>query len=340
VGYAIESVLNQTLKDVELLIVDDGSTDATPTLIRQYRDPRIQIFPMSQNRGQFVAMAFALKRARGQYIAVLNSDDAFLPNKLETQVAFLEQYRNYGATFSDAELIDDSNQPYRNPNHSHQGLFRQENRTRQQWLHRFFFQGNCLCHPSVLIRRACHDLLGNYDLRFGNTADHDFWVRLCLHAEIHVFPEALVQFRIRANEANMGGQKPESRRRIAWERSLILRHFLSIPDMPEFSLIFPEVQIPPKAKSQTAIRYLVAQQALAMTDSSFHTFFGQQALFELMAVPEQAEEIERLFGFTYADLIRLSGERDPMNLNLTERLRRANKSPFCKVYRVLTGQRI
>ena len=83
VGQAVQSVLDQTYQDFELVIADDGSTDRTAAEVAKFADPRIKFFPFSQNRGQFVTTNHCLRQATGEYIAVLNSDDAFLPTKLE-----------------------------------------------------------------------------------------------------------------------------------------------------------------------------------------------------------------------------------------------------------------
>src|SRR3546814_9257192 len=100
VGAAIESVLAQTMADFELIIVDDGSSDNSRTIIAGYTDPRITFLPFEKNRGAYTVINDAMRLARGDYIAHLNSDDRFLPDKLERQVAFLETHPDIGICFS------------------------------------------------------------------------------------------------------------------------------------------------------------------------------------------------------------------------------------------------
>lgn len=87
---AIDSVRAQTVPDWELLIVDDGSTDGTGAVIARYAqlDSRIRCFTMAQNRGAAFCRAFAVERAAGAWVAFLDSDDLWLPDKLEKQLAF------------------------------------------------------------------------------------------------------------------------------------------------------------------------------------------------------------------------------------------------------------
>jgi glycosyltransferase involved in cell wall biosynthesis len=213
IAEAIQSVLDQTYQDFEIIIVDDGSTDGSIEQIRTFSDPRIKLILHKKNRGAAEAMRTALERAKGEYIAVLSSDDMFLPDKLEKQVKFLDENSQYGAVFSYVELIDEHRHQFTNKNHSYYKKFEQQNRDRYQWLNYFFYHGNALCHPSVLIRKSCYDKIGLYDERFAQLPDFDFWVRFCLNYELSIIPEKLVKFRIRSDEKNAS----------AWTKQNIIR---------------------------------------------------------------------------------------------------------------------
>src|SRR5215470_442947 len=89
VGETIQSVLDQSFQDFEIVVTDDGSTDGTPDVIRQFADPRIHMQVFEKNRGISIAMNETIARARGEFIAILNSDDFALPGRLERQVALL-----------------------------------------------------------------------------------------------------------------------------------------------------------------------------------------------------------------------------------------------------------
>ena len=103
----IQSVQNQTYQNWEIILVDDGSTDETKTIITQFlADERIQFYPLEKNSGTGIARNTALAKAKGKYIAFLDADDLWKPEKLEKQIEFL-QTNNLPFTFSFYECIDE-----------------------------------------------------------------------------------------------------------------------------------------------------------------------------------------------------------------------------------------
>ena len=108
----IESVLNQTYTNWELLIVDDCSTDGSVALIKGYaeKDERVKLFQNEINRGAAYARNFALQKAKGKWIAFLDSDDLWMREKLEKQISFMEE-NGYDFTYTDYDRIDEEGQP-------------------------------------------------------------------------------------------------------------------------------------------------------------------------------------------------------------------------------------
>lgn len=108
VGKAIESILNQTYKNFEFIIIDDGSTDHSLEIIKryQYQDGRVRIFSLRKNMGISYALNLGIQKARGKYIARMDSDDISLPRRLATQVSYLNNNRNVVAVGGQAEIID------------------------------------------------------------------------------------------------------------------------------------------------------------------------------------------------------------------------------------------
>jgi glycosyltransferase involved in cell wall biosynthesis len=87
---AIDSVLLQTLKDFELIIIDDGSTDSSLEIVKSYNDQRIKLLINEVNRGQSYSRNRGIKMASGEYIAVMDGDDIMYPNRLEIQMNYLK----------------------------------------------------------------------------------------------------------------------------------------------------------------------------------------------------------------------------------------------------------
>lgn len=115
VAEAIESILQQTLTDLELLIVDDGSTDGTLEIVQDYaaRDDRIRVFAHPENRGQPSALNTAIAHAAGKYITLMDSDDVSLPQRLEKQADFLEAHPEIGAVGLSLQVVHEDLTPDR-----------------------------------------------------------------------------------------------------------------------------------------------------------------------------------------------------------------------------------
>jgi glycosyltransferase involved in cell wall biosynthesis len=111
VAQTIQSVLDQSFQDFEIVVTDDGSTDGTPDVIRSFADPRISLDVLPSNRGISAAMNATLARARGELVAILNSDDYALPDRLEWQVAFFDAHPDMGAVFTMPKVVDESGAP-------------------------------------------------------------------------------------------------------------------------------------------------------------------------------------------------------------------------------------
>lgn len=306
VAEAIQSVLDQTYQDFEIIITDDGSSDQTVNLIKQFKDPRIQLFCFEKNQGACIAANNCLKHAKGKYIAMLSSDDVFLPEKLAKQVAYLQSHSDCAAVFSEAHIIQENGDDFKGGRHFYTHIFSQKNKSRYEWLNYFFYQGNCLCHPSVLIRKECYDQVGVYDSRLAQLPDFDMWIRLCLAYEIHILPEQLIKFRILQGDKNASGHRPDTALRKPWEQRIVLENFLRIKSIAEFKLVFPDKIVNDNIDSRL-IPFYVAQAALAVKRPMYNQF-AIQALFNLLAIFPQ--ELKQNCDFTYKDFINLTGNID------------------------------
>lgn len=270
----LESAFAQGIAHLEIIVTDDGSSDDTAARVaalaaRQARhpeQPQIHLHAFAQNQGACAAMNHAIRRARGQYIAVLNSDDQFLPGKLHKQLAFMAQHPQVGAVFGWPTFINEQGQPFSDQAHKDHAVFHQPNRTRHQWLRHFFDHGNALCHPTALIRREVYAQVGLYDPRLAQVPDLDLWMRLCMHFDIHVLPEPLTAFRIRDQLQNASAARPEVVIRDAWERARILRHYLTLSPA-DLAQVFPEF-----AHQTGSSAEKLARHALTLPYPFYHRF--------------------------------------------------------------------
>jgi glycosyltransferase involved in cell wall biosynthesis len=200
--YALHSILNQTLQDFEVFVVDDASTDATPELIEYFNDPRIHYIRFSTNKKAAAARNAGMQRARGKYIAFLDSDDEWLPSKLEKQVACLEALSDeWGCCYTGAFVNKVG------------GLTRHRiYRPRKSGdLVRDLLMGNfVIWTPTFMFRRSCLDEIGLMDERLVRSQDVDFYIRLLSRYKIASISEPLANIFLVLNK-NLARVAAESR---------------------------------------------------------------------------------------------------------------------------------
>jgi glycosyltransferase involved in cell wall biosynthesis len=225
VEQAIHSVLEQEGVDFEFLIADDGSVDQTREVIASINDERIIFFPNEINRGACVVTNELIERATGEFVAVINSDDYWsAKDKLAYQVKILRDNPAIGACFGRARYVDRNGQPIHKSLLPSGTIFDQENRSQGQWLRKFFYFGNCICHPTVLIRKSCYEELGMYSNRLRQLPDYDMWIRLVKRYPIFISERELVNFRVLPGE-NVSSATATNSVRLVNEHFLIAEVF-------------------------------------------------------------------------------------------------------------------
>jgi hypothetical protein len=308
----VQSVLDQSFQDFEIVVTDDGSTDDTVSVIRSFDDPRIRLEIFRKNRGAAVAISECGRRCRGEYVANLCSDDVWESEKLEKQVAFLDAHPDMDAVLTRVLLIDEDGSPLDTSYEGYRNVFDCENLSRLEWLGRFFREGNCLCMPSAMIRRSVYEALDFQDRRFASLSDFDFWVRFSFDHEFHIMDERLTRFRVRSGMRNASSDRPENRIRSLFETRQILEHYLRIDRVETLLAVLPE-SAAFGAPTPETLPYFLARVALEIRQDS-HRIWGLDVLFRWMGDPLHAAEAELRFGFTTRDLHDLTKTVDASHL--------------------------
>ena len=210
ISETIESILNQTFQDFEIIITDDGSTDNTVEVIKSFKDDRIKLFVFEENQGACKALNNCIINSKGKYFAYISSDDVWENDKIEKQVKYLDENPSTPVVFTKVKIIDEESNQFTETDHYYYSIFEQENRPRSEWLNHFFYFGNIICHPSIMIKRSVYDEIGLYNERLVNMPDFDMWVRLSMKYNIHILDEKLTKFRVRKDEKNVSGDKPSN----------------------------------------------------------------------------------------------------------------------------------
>jgi glycosyltransferase involved in cell wall biosynthesis len=182
---AVESVLAQTFDDFELIVIDDGSTDATPCIMRPYlTDPRVR-YLRTAHRGQPAAKNAGVDLARAPLIAFLDGDDVWLPMKLERQVALFQADADLGVVYARRWLIDEHG---RHLEYEQPSLYR-------GFVLEALFRTNFVCFSSAVVRRAVLDEAGAFDEGLSLAIDYDLWLRVALSHPFDYVDEPLVEYR-------------------------------------------------------------------------------------------------------------------------------------------------
>lgn len=199
----IESVLNQTFQNFELLISDDCSKDDTVQIIKSFSDERITGIFFKENKGTVRSLNHLLSLAKGEYIAVLGSDDVWELNKLEKQLEVLENDKSLSACFSWATIIDQNSNVIDNESDFPIHIFNMKNCDKAFVMRDFFLSGNHFCHSSALIRTSVHEQIGEYNVAYRQLHDFDLWMRLLIDYDIHMIDSPLVKYRYIQNSGNV-----------------------------------------------------------------------------------------------------------------------------------------
>lgn len=181
VGAAVESLLAQTLADLEVVVIDDGSADATPDVLASIRDPRLRTERCAR-QGLTRALNRALGLARAPLVARLDADDLALPERLALQCQYLETHPDVGLLGTGAREVDPAGREV--------AILRPP--VDDAAIRRALIRANPFVHSSMMMRRTVLDRVGGYDPSFPVAQDYDLWMRMARVTRLANRPELLV----------------------------------------------------------------------------------------------------------------------------------------------------
>jgi glycosyltransferase involved in cell wall biosynthesis len=197
---AINSILNQTFRDFEFIIVNDGSTDSTKEILEQYSDPRIQVFHQS-NQGCAIARNRAIAQAKGQYIAIMDSDDVSLPDRLIRTVVYLDKHPKV--------VLVGGSYIVKRENTNAEKIIRLP--TEDEVLRRCLLRYDPFKDPTNLIRKDAFEKAGGYKL--GHGFDYELYSRLANMGKLANIQEPLALIRRHDKQFFRMGYTPEEHRK-------------------------------------------------------------------------------------------------------------------------------
>lgn len=204
IGKTIESVLNQTYKNIQYIIVDDGSSDNSVEVVKSYEDPRIEFYPLAKNVGATAAYGIGYSKIRGDFVCNIDADDIILPEKTSKQIACFAERPELDVLCTYTEVIDKQGERAPQPHPGEQWV----NQPRDLNDPASWISQNYVAHSSVMMRRRAHDDVGLLDPDMSAAPDYEHFLRLVAKGyKFHTLPEALLQYRIHGE--NITHKAPE-----------------------------------------------------------------------------------------------------------------------------------
>jgi len=180
---SLESILNQTFTNFELIVIDDASTDSTPEIVKSYKDPRIVFVQKPQNTGYTHSLNTGLQMARGEFIARMDGDDISRSTRLEKQVAYLQSHPDVLLVGSLFSIIGGLKPRYSPLSHDS--------------LKVYFLHHNYLQHPTAMMRRKVMDAFNlRYDPGYEPAEDYKLWTEIICRGRVEVLNEVLLDYRM------------------------------------------------------------------------------------------------------------------------------------------------
>ena len=178
---AVDSALNQTYKDFEIIVIDDGSKDSTPNILETYGS-KIK-WKSQENKGQASAINEGIKMAKGEYIAYLDADDVCLPERFENQVKYLDEHSNVGLVYSDSYQINENGKIQRI----------MKSRPHDNFV---LLQNNYIPRIAVMHKRECLNGVGLFDESITGSDDWDMWIKISEKFKMGYIGKPLVKYRV------------------------------------------------------------------------------------------------------------------------------------------------
>lgn len=216
---AIASILSQSYKDIELIIVNDGSTDSTKNILDKVFDNRVKVIHLQHNQGAANALNIGIKKAKGSWIAIQDADDIYHPNKIEEQVRHIilkPDLVGVGTLIScisgDPDITKEELRRYEN----HKNSF-----TTSESIKKKIYWGCPLTHSSVMFKKDVFWKVGGYDNSLKIAYDFDLWIKLLEVGQMENIPKALLDYRIHHNSlSNKNGLATTNEIQIASSRGI------------------------------------------------------------------------------------------------------------------------
>ena len=300
----VESILNQSYRNIEVIISDDASTDNSKEIIESYKrkDDRIKTLFFEKNNNICYSGNACVHEANGKYIAVAGHDDVWEKDKLEKQIMFLEEHPMYGVCFTWADIIDEDDHVNNTEWIGLYHRFTSSNRDANSWIRKLFFQGNFFCAPSACIRKKVIDKVGFYRYGLVQLQDYYLWMKILLETPIYIIQEKLTLYRrFHSSGKNLSEINLNTQRRDQHETQWICEDIIKRMTPEKFRQVFKEDMKDPNAVGEKEI---MCEKAFLLWKRG--NCFAEKWFIELLEDEKYREIFDRQYGFRLQDFYRLN----------------------------------
>lgn len=264
---AVNSILDQSYSNFEFIIIDDGSTDCTPEILKCLTDPRIKLIFNEKNEGNYPARNKACRLAKGKYIAVMDADDIAFPERLMKQYIYMEENLDVGVLGCRVRLSSGEVWWFSYP---------------PETMKIMLLKSNCICHPTMFIRKEAifhYDLF--YNESFHYSADYEFLTKAVDVVNIRIFPEILLMYRRHANQISSAkfGQQTEFAAQIRLNYIKKTGVYLTMNENKVFEKLFCSVI----SKSEISVLKYIKVVEKIIAANKVSCYFERKALASLLA---------------------------------------------------------
>jgi glycosyltransferase involved in cell wall biosynthesis len=337
ISKAIESILEQTYKNIELIIVDNASIDNSKNIIKTKicNDNRAKLIELSENTFVSFGWNFAAKNCNGEYIASLSGDDYFEKDKIEKQINYMLK-NELTNSFTWVNCVDDNEKIIYN---HHLDKTFNKNLSSFELKKKLITEGNTLCATSFIFHKSIFEKYGYYDHRLLQSQDYDLWLRIIRHEDIYILSEKLTNYRVRDDGNNLSiNMNERSRKRSAFECINFLKQITEF-DLNTLSLVI-EKDCTEENKFYNLFEYFIKTKkelyASAILFSMYNSlkenskipsekynyFFDAYSNFDLLHILDK-EELEKIIYKKDLQIIELN--------NLVESLRNISFKELLKI---------
>ncbi|KPH55949.1 glycosyltransferase family 2 protein [Helicobacter pullorum] len=295
----IWSVLGQSFKDFELIIVDDCSSDGNVKKIKEIQDKRIKLIQHQYNRGINASINTAFQNSSGKIVVFCASDDILEVNALEIIYKTFECNEDIICVYPNLQIIDEYN-----------NILDVENITkiapRNELLHHIFFESNCLSSPGMSIKRGIFEAIYPLKNSFCNYQDVDIHIRLLTIGKVLQLEQKLIKYRRSLYKTSISSEKSSTAIRKKLETESLMDSFLEIKDLKFLKQIFrSEIEKTGIKPFDNTLEFFMGRMALE-SNNELKKYWGYHKVMNFYNNDQNAQLLYDKYGFTFGDFLGLA----------------------------------